>query len=231
MIDVLTSDKGGIHGAGIRTALKLDDDLVGLLKPRAGTRHYRTIRAGIGTASVTGRHPAPKTTSHSFGFRPGIDLDKLGQLADELEAEAFAAKTDDSARGKRLVHAHRADSALHHRAGCGGTLVSRAPKALAALSRGRNGLRAMDDRRHPVRRAPRQSGFDRLVLKVVNYWSRCETLTIAQAVDIDDRPCPRRQFRDCCDKDAATAADQKITTARSEAIIFHERPVVCPNLE
>jgi len=27
--------------------------------------------------------------SHSFGFRPGIDLDKLGQLADELEVEAF----------------------------------------------------------------------------------------------------------------------------------------------
>jgi hypothetical protein len=31
---------------------------------------------------------APKTISHSFGFRPDIDLDKLGQLADGLEAEA-----------------------------------------------------------------------------------------------------------------------------------------------
>jgi hypothetical protein len=31
------------------------------------------------------------TTSHAFGFRPGIDLDKLNQLADELEAEAYAA--------------------------------------------------------------------------------------------------------------------------------------------
>jgi hypothetical protein len=29
---------------------------------------------------------------HSFGFKPGIDLDKLGQLADELEAEEFARK-------------------------------------------------------------------------------------------------------------------------------------------
>ena len=30
---------------------------------------------------------APKTIPHSFGFRPGVDLDKLNQLADELEAE------------------------------------------------------------------------------------------------------------------------------------------------
>ncbi|HEY6393978.1 MAG TPA: hypothetical protein VIX12_01100 [Candidatus Binataceae bacterium] len=39
---------------------------------------------------ATRSHPSPKTISHSFGFRPGIDLDKLGRLADELEAEAFA---------------------------------------------------------------------------------------------------------------------------------------------
>ena len=113
----------------------------------------------------------------------------------------------------------------------GGTPLSRAPKALAALSRRRNGLRAVDNRRHPVRRAPRQSGFDRLALKVVNYRSRREALTIAQAVDIDNRLCPRRQFRDCCDEDAATAADQKIAAARSEAVIFHQRPIVGPNLE
>jgi hypothetical protein len=30
--------------------------------------------------------------SHSFGFRPGVDPDRLGQLADALEAEAFANK-------------------------------------------------------------------------------------------------------------------------------------------
>jgi hypothetical protein len=41
---------------------------------------------------------------HSFGFRPGIGLDKLGQLADELEAEGFAAKAErslDRARRQR----------------------------------------------------------------------------------------------------------------------------------
>ena len=61
----------------------------------------RTIRAGIGEGNVTRRHPAPKTLSHSFGFRPGIDLDKLGQLAGELEAEAFVEKIRNSVRRKR----------------------------------------------------------------------------------------------------------------------------------
>ena len=37
----------------------------------------------------------PKTFPHSFGLRPGVDLDKLGQLSDELEAEAFADKVYD----------------------------------------------------------------------------------------------------------------------------------------
>jgi len=38
--------------------------------------------------------PAPKTIPHAFGFRREIDLDKLNHLADELEAEAYAAKQD-----------------------------------------------------------------------------------------------------------------------------------------
>jgi hypothetical protein len=61
----------------------------------------RTIRAGIGEVDATRRHPAPKTVSHSFGFRQGIDLDKLGQLADELEAQVFVEKIHHSARRKR----------------------------------------------------------------------------------------------------------------------------------
>jgi hypothetical protein len=92
----------------MRTTLTLDDDLVGLLKRRARELGIpfeeavnRTIRAGIGEAAATRRHPAPKTISHSFRFKPGVDLDKLGQLADELEAEAFADKNHDSARPKR----------------------------------------------------------------------------------------------------------------------------------
>jgi hypothetical protein len=61
----------------------------------------RTIRTDIGDAGGVRHDPTPKAISHSFGFRPGIDLDKLGELADELEAEAFAEKIHGSARRKR----------------------------------------------------------------------------------------------------------------------------------
>ncbi len=92
----------------MRTTLTLDDDLAGLLKQRAQELGVpfkeavnRTIRAGLGQASLARKRPAPKTVPHSFGFRPGVDLDKLGQLADELEGEAFVDKAYDSARRKR----------------------------------------------------------------------------------------------------------------------------------
>jgi hypothetical protein len=92
----------------MRTTLTLDDDLAGLLKQRARDLDSpfkeavnRTIRAGLGEAAAPRRHPVPKTISHSFGFRPGVDLDKLGHLADELEAEAFAEQIHDTARRKR----------------------------------------------------------------------------------------------------------------------------------
>jgi hypothetical protein len=92
----------------MRTTLTLDDDLAGLLKQRAQELDIpfkeavnRTIRAGLGETAVTRHYPPPRTMSHSFGFRPGIDLDKLGQLADELEAEALAEEIHDSARRKR----------------------------------------------------------------------------------------------------------------------------------
>jgi hypothetical protein len=92
----------------MRTTLTVDDDLAGLLKQRARELGIpfkeavnQIIRASIGEATATQSHPAPKTISHFFGFRPGIDLDKLGQLADELEAEAFAEKIHDSAGRKR----------------------------------------------------------------------------------------------------------------------------------
>jgi hypothetical protein len=95
----------------MRTTLTIDDDLAGLLKQRARELGVpfkeavnRTIRAGLGEAAKTHRGKAPKTVPHSFGFRPGIDLDKLGQLADELEAEAFAAsaaRAHDPSRRQR----------------------------------------------------------------------------------------------------------------------------------
>ena len=87
----------------MRTTLTLDDDLAGLLKARARGLGVpfkeavnRTLRAGLGEAA--GSHTAPKVIPHFFGFRPGVDLDKLGQLLDELEAEDYAARAHDLAR-------------------------------------------------------------------------------------------------------------------------------------
>ena len=81
----------------MRTTLTLDDDLAGLLKVRARRLGIpfkevvnRAIRTGLGEASTERARKVPTTVPHSFGFRPGVDLDKLGQLADELESEAYA---------------------------------------------------------------------------------------------------------------------------------------------
>ena len=86
----------------MRTNLTIDDDLAALLELRARELGLpfadvvnRTLRAGLGEAANQRRHAAPKTIPHAFGFRPGIDLDKLGQLADELEAETFAGTRAD----------------------------------------------------------------------------------------------------------------------------------------
>ncbi|MBI2753502.1 MAG: hypothetical protein HYX46_08325 [Betaproteobacteria bacterium] len=95
----------------MRTTLTLDDDLARLLRARARQLGIpfkevvnRSIRTGLGEAARARRGPIPRTIPHSFGFRPGIDLDKLSQLADELEAEAHVSswgKRRDPARRKR----------------------------------------------------------------------------------------------------------------------------------
>jgi len=48
----------------------------------------RAICAGLGKTARVKRSAVPKTIPHSFGFKPGIDLDKLNQLADELRAQS-----------------------------------------------------------------------------------------------------------------------------------------------
>ena len=92
----------------MRITLTLDDDLAGLLKQRVRELGvplkevvYRAIRTGLGDAAQARPLAAPKVIPHSFGFRRGVDLDKLGQLADELEAEAYARSQSASGRGAR----------------------------------------------------------------------------------------------------------------------------------
>lgn len=83
----------------MRTTLTLDDDLAALLHERAlqlGVSFKdivnATLRTGLGQAGRRTDRP-PKTIPHSYGFRPGTDLDRLNQLADELEVESFVAPT------------------------------------------------------------------------------------------------------------------------------------------
>jgi hypothetical protein len=55
------------------------------------------LRAGLGLLSKP-KAPKPfEVRTHSFRFRPGIDLDRLNQLADELE-------TDEVLKKLRLDH-------------------------------------------------------------------------------------------------------------------------------
>ena len=107
-VDALTSKIHASRVQAMRTTLTLEDDLAGVLKRRARELGIpfkeavnRAIRAGLGETAASHAHPPPKTLPHSFGLRPGIDLDKLGQLADEPEAEAFVGRPNDPARRKR----------------------------------------------------------------------------------------------------------------------------------
>ena len=103
----------------MRTTLTIDDDLAALLKRRARELGLpfrevvnRTLRAGFGEQTRPRYAAAPKAIPHAFGFRPGIDLDKLNQLADELESEAYAAGQQS---GPRLRQAQRYDPARRQR--------------------------------------------------------------------------------------------------------------------
>jgi hypothetical protein len=80
----------------MRTTLTIDDDLAAILereRSRKGVTFKEMvntiIRRGLASEQVI---PAPhtiRTRPHRFGFKPGVDLDKLNQLSDELESEAF----------------------------------------------------------------------------------------------------------------------------------------------
>jgi hypothetical protein len=82
----------------MRTTLTLEPDVARKLKKRMAARKLtlkdavnQALRAGLEAEPSQGRVRF-QVEPHSFGFKPGIDLDKLSQLADEMEAEEFARK-------------------------------------------------------------------------------------------------------------------------------------------
>ena len=46
------------------------------------------LRIGLGMQGKPRRSSRFKVQPHAFAFKPGIDTDRLNQLADELEAES-----------------------------------------------------------------------------------------------------------------------------------------------
>ena len=50
------------------------------------------FRRGLRMAGKSARPRDFEVRPHAFGFKPGIDLDRVNQLADELESEETARK-------------------------------------------------------------------------------------------------------------------------------------------
>jgi hypothetical protein len=48
------------------------------------------LRCGLLMAGKPVRPPRFEVRPHAFGFKPGIDLDRMNQLVDEVEAEDAA---------------------------------------------------------------------------------------------------------------------------------------------
>jgi hypothetical protein len=81
----------------MRTTLTLDRDVAERLefemrRSGEGMRAVvnRALRLGLGMTDKPVRPDPFRVEPHDFGFRPGIDLDRLNQLVDELEAEERA---------------------------------------------------------------------------------------------------------------------------------------------
>jgi hypothetical protein len=89
----------GHHDDLMRTTLTLDRDVAERLDKemrRTGRGLKATVnealRRGLGLGARPPRPPRFEVRPHAFGVKPGIDLDRMNQLVDELEAEALARK-------------------------------------------------------------------------------------------------------------------------------------------
>ena len=77
----------------MRTTLTLDPDVAERLRQRMRrtgqglkTVVNEALRLGLGLTGKPATPPRFEVRPHSFGFKPGIDLDRVNQLVDELEA-------------------------------------------------------------------------------------------------------------------------------------------------
>ncbi len=82
----------------MRTTLTLEPDVARRLRKKMADKKLtlkqavnETLRAGLETTVNEKRHKFV-VEPHACGFKAGVDLDKLNQLVDEMEAEAVARK-------------------------------------------------------------------------------------------------------------------------------------------
>ncbi len=85
----------------MRTTLTIDPDVERLLQRemRRTDRSMKAVvndalRVGLGVRGKTRRLPPFRVEPHAFRFKPGVDVDRLNQLVDELEAEALSRKLE-----------------------------------------------------------------------------------------------------------------------------------------
>jgi hypothetical protein len=83
----------------MRTTLTLEPDVASRLETemrRSGKGMKavvnRALRVGLGMTDKPARPEPFVVEPHPLRFRPGVDLDRLNQLVDELEAEESARK-------------------------------------------------------------------------------------------------------------------------------------------
>lgn len=85
------------HDVSMRTTVTLDDDVADRIKELSHQRRASfketlndVIRQGLSAPAPRVAQPQFQVEPHAGGFRPGIDLNRLNQLLDELDVEEFS---------------------------------------------------------------------------------------------------------------------------------------------
>jgi hypothetical protein len=83
----------------MRTTLTIEEDVAQQIRQRMADKKLSlkrvindALREGLSKTGKKERTARFVVKPHSFGFLPGIDRDKLGQLLDQLDTEDFIRK-------------------------------------------------------------------------------------------------------------------------------------------
>ena len=89
----------------MRTALTIDPDVERLLRRemrRTGSSMKAVVndalRKGLGMRTEPARPPRYEVEPHAFGFRPGVDVDRLNGPVDQMEADETARRRGSGGR-------------------------------------------------------------------------------------------------------------------------------------